>query len=218
MMNLFDMAPTFDNPLGMLRACHRRIERALTVMERLAEQEAAGALDEPARDALRQMLHYFAVGVPRHSADEEESLFPRLRAAQTSAGECLPDAAALRLLHTLEQEHAEADAAHHGLDALGQGLLRTGQFEAPEERARFAALIAALRQLYQEHIRAEDDELFPLAARTLGTADQETVGLEMAARRGIDWHQQREVVAQLESHPWSLRAPARGAATGAGSE
>lgn len=209
MMDLFEMAPTFNDPLGMLRACHRRIERALTVIERLAEQEQAQGLDEPAREALRQTQRYFATGVPRHSADEEEPLFPRLRAAHLpSAGTRPPDSAALQLLQSVEQEHEEAGAAHRELAALSEKLLQTGRFEIPEDRAHFCRLITALRQLYQEHIRAEDNELFPLAVRTISAADQGAIGNEMAARRGIDWRRQREVVAQLESRPWNRRVPA----------
>lgn len=203
MIDLFEIAPTFNDPLGMLRACHRRIERALTVMERLAAQEQG--LDEPARAALRQTLRYFATGVPRHAADEEESLFPRLRAALRQGA-----AAALPALEALAQEHAEAAAAHRELDALGAKLLRAGRFERLEDRARFSELIAALQRLYQEHIRREDDEVLPLAGRIVGTGDLEAIGTEMASRRGIDWHKQREVIAQLESRPWSRRTPATG--------
>jgi hemerythrin-like domain-containing protein len=204
MLDLFEMAPTFNDPLGMLRACHRRIERALTVMERLAAQEQAQRLDEPARETLRQTLRYFATGVPRHAADEEESLFPRLRAV-------LPEehAEAVQVIESLQQEHAEADAAHRELDDLGETLLRLGRFEYPEQRARFSELIALLQRLYQEHIRVEDDELLPLAARVVDTTDQDAIGTEMASRRGIDWQQQREVIAQLEARPWSRRSPKR---------
>ena len=45
-------------------------------MERLAAREQAQELDAPARDALRQTLHYFATGIPRHAADEEEFALP----------------------------------------------------------------------------------------------------------------------------------------------
>ena len=46
MMDLFEMAPTFDDPIGMLRACHRRLERALLVMARvpfIGTRSGAGA-------------------------------------------------------------------------------------------------------------------------------------------------------------------------------
>jgi hemerythrin-like domain-containing protein len=200
MMDLFEMAPTFNDPFGMLRACHRRIERALTVMEQVAAREQAGTLDEPTREALRQMLHYFAAGVPRHAADEEQSLFPRLRAAVPA-----DDPSTTRRLETLAEEHVRADHSHQELAVLGKSLLKSGRFEDPKARARFKTLVADLQRLYQEHIRVEDEELFPLAATVLNAQQQDALGTEMAARRGIDWEQQRQVVAQLESHPWSRR-------------
>jgi hemerythrin-like domain-containing protein len=197
MMDLFEPAPTFNDPLGMLRACHRRIERALTVMERVAAAEASGALDAPTQEALRQTLHYFRTGVPRHAKDEEESLFPRMRRA---LGDRAPAAAAL--LDTLQEEHVAADTIHQELEALGEGLLDAGRFAASRDRARFSELIDSLRQLYQQHIRHEDNELFPLAALVVDEPGRDAIGAERAARRGIDWEQQQHVVAQLQSRPW----------------
>jgi hemerythrin-like domain-containing protein len=200
-MDLFEMAPTFDDPLGMLRACHRRIERALEALELLARCEAREGLDEGARSALRHILEYFATGVPRHAKDEEESLFPRLRRALPERDVTVFNAK----LDTLERDHIAADQAHRELDLLGKKLLLTGRFEGDEERARFASLVETLRRLYQEHIRLEDDEVLPLAASVVDDAAQDAVGAEMAARRGIDWERQREVVARLEARPWSRR-------------
>jgi len=209
-MDLFETAPTFDDPLGMLRACHRRIERALDVMARVAACEKHGPLDAAAREALRRTLHYFNTGVPRHAADEEESLFPRLRAATgkpLSGGRVpsLPLLDTLRKLQALEAEHARADAAHRELDALGEGLLATGRFERSEERARFGALIEELRALYAGHIRIEDEELFPLAAELVDAQEQESIGTEMAHRRGIDRERHREMVMELEGRSWRRR-------------
>lgn len=188
MIELFDdTAATFDDPLGMLRACHRRIERALDVMDRIAGLEAAGPLEERSRSVLRQTLHYFATGVPRHAADEEASLFPRLRRAAERSG----------AVEKLQDEHAALDAGHRELDHLGQELLESGAFASPTRRERFRQLIALLKEIYAEHIRIEDEEVFPAAAQVLQGEQLEEVGAEMAARRGIDWSRQRQVVAQM---------------------
>jgi hemerythrin-like domain-containing protein len=211
MMDLFEMAPTFDDPIGMLRACHRRIERALDVIGRVAALEKEGPLDHEALEALRRILHYFGNGIPRHAADEEESLFPRLRAAARRGvpwdrHQGVSLSAALCRLDALEKEHALADAAHQELDALGETLLERGRFEKTEERARFNELIAQLQRLYREHIRIEDDELFPLAARCVDAPERDAIGTEMADRRGIDRGHHRALIAELESRPWSGRS------------
>lgn len=189
---LFEAAPTFDDPLGMLRACHRRIERALDVLERVSELEARGPLDASAREALRRTLSYFAIGVPRHAQDEEESLFPRLAA---SGG----------VIAHLEHDHAELDRMHQEVDALGQELLAAGRFADPASRERSQALASSLREVYTQHIRVEDEELFPLAARLVGAPELEAMGAEMAARRGIEWDRHREVLAQFSSRSWAQR-------------
>jgi hemerythrin-like domain-containing protein len=195
MINLsdpFEAAPTFDDPLGMLRACHRRIERALDVTERIVALEAEGPLDERARLALSRTLHYFRIGVPRHAADEEESLFPRLGSAGEIGGAAnTPD--------YLAAEHEVLDAAHRELDELGQELLANGRFSSGENRGRFGLLVQRLRCIYREHIRVEDDELFPTAAQALDPAALEAIGAEMAARRNIDLEQHRETISRLEA-------------------
>jgi hemerythrin-like domain-containing protein len=188
--DLFEPSPAFDDPLGMLQACHRRIERALDVMERIVALEREGPLDDRARQALRQTLHYFRVGVPRHAADEEESLFPRLQGLGDIGGAAnTPD--------YLAAEHEVLDSVHQELDALGEELLAAGRLDGDEKRGRFGLLVQRLRTIYREHIRVEDEELFPAAARALDAEALESVGAEMAARRGIDLAQHRKTLAQL---------------------
>src|SRR5579871_539064 len=71
---------SFDEPLGLLSDCHRRIEHFLRVLETLAARDDR-ALTVAERTDLRTALAYFATAAPRHTADEEQSLFPRLRAS-----------------------------------------------------------------------------------------------------------------------------------------
>jgi len=194
MIDLFEAAPTFDDPLGMLRACHRRIERALGVVDRVAALEQEGSLEPDAREALRQTLRYFARTIPRHAADEEQSLFPRLRDALGKNASVM-----LAVLEGLAREHAAADAAHRELEILGDELLRAGGFGSPERRERFSELVQTLRRLYREHIRLEDDEVLPLAACVVDPGQLERVGADMAARRGIDWSRHREIITRLDA-------------------
>ena len=48
----------FTNSIGMLGDCHRRIERFLEVLVRIAEQAHGEALNEEQRGALDTALHY----------------------------------------------------------------------------------------------------------------------------------------------------------------
>ena len=64
----------FTNPIGLLSDCHRRIDRFLKTLEAVADH--GGVLDAPCRKALQTALEYFRSAAPRHTADEEEDLFP----------------------------------------------------------------------------------------------------------------------------------------------
>ena len=75
----------FDDPIGMLKDCHRRIEHFLDILFLIAECAHARALTGEERSAVQAALQYFHVGGERHNADEEESLFPRLR-GESSGG------------------------------------------------------------------------------------------------------------------------------------
>ncbi len=74
-------AHSFSDPTGLLSDCHRRIEMFLRSLQRVA-----GVIDRPLTDevraALDSALRYFRESAPKHTADEEESLFPRLRQLQ----------------------------------------------------------------------------------------------------------------------------------------
>ena len=69
----------FDDPLGMLKDCHRRIEQFLNILCLVVERAPGRALTQEESAAVQAALQYFRVGGQRHTADEEQSLFPRMR-------------------------------------------------------------------------------------------------------------------------------------------
>jgi len=71
----------FDRPIDMLVDCHRRIEHFLDVLIRVVARYATRALDAEGHQALAVARQYFAHSAPKHTADEEQSLFPRMRSA-----------------------------------------------------------------------------------------------------------------------------------------
>jgi hemerythrin-like domain-containing protein len=185
----------FTDPFGMLRDCHRRIVRFLHVLAQLAAQERDGSLTSEERTLLSTSLRYFREGAPRHTADEEESLFPRLR--RLDAADVDP---VLARIESLEQDHECADRNHAEIDRLGQWWLAEGQLSA-QDVSQFRSLASQLEGLYRYHIGVEENEVFPFAARVLTPTEQQAIGNEMAARRGIG----RAVL----SSPQGKRAEAR---------
>ncbi len=115
----------------------------------------------------------------KHTADEEESLFPRLR--QTGEAEAI---ALLERMESLERDHECASKAHDDVDQMGQRWLDQGSLNSVDA-ARLVRVLDSLASLYRRHIEIEDSEVFPAASKILSAADRKSVGEEMAGRRGI---------------------------------
>ena len=169
----------FDQPLGLLSDCHRRIEHFLDVLATVTDSAGRGELNQSFRRALEVAITYFAVAAPNHTADEEASLFPRLRRNDDPALQ-----QALAALDALERDHDEADAHHAAVDALVRRWLGDGTLTGTDA-ARLRDHLAHLRALYSRHIAIEDTHVFPAAAHALGRAEILDIGAEMAARRQV---------------------------------
>jgi hemerythrin-like domain-containing protein len=168
----------FDDPIGLLGDCHRRIERFLSALLLVADQARGGPLNDDQRSALEKSLRYFAESGPRHTADEEESLFPRLNNGGDEWKETLASIA------ELEQEHVQAAIYHQEADCLGRRWLADGQLATPDFERLLIAL-TALDLLYRRHIKVEEAVVFPFAARVLSRTEKASIGMEMASRRGV---------------------------------
>lgn len=169
----------FDKPLGLLSDCHRRIEKFLSVLLATARARGGGPLQPEDRPALESALRYFATASPRHSADEEDSLFPRLRASSDAQVR-----AAIETLDRLESDHRVAEEHHQHVETLTRHWLSAGTLTLLETATLLGHLVA-LERLYRDHIKVEDEVLFPAAGRALAAGDLEDVGREMAARRNV---------------------------------
>src|ERR1035441_1400346 len=92
----------FSKPMVLLSDCHRRIEMFLGVLRGIVQLENQ-LLTKDEQGSLEKALHYFREAAPKHTADEELFLFPRLRhSSQTEVQ------SALRELERLERDHQSA--------------------------------------------------------------------------------------------------------------
>lgn len=169
----------FTDPIGMLGDCHRRIERFLNTLLTVATGAKGGPITNEQRAAFATSLRYFREAAPKHTADEEESLFPRL--CRLDRPDLQP---LLAKIDSLQQDHECAERSHREVDHLGQLWLANGRL-SPQDAERLATVLTQLAELYRRHIAMEDAEVFPFAANALASSDRETIGAEMAARRGI---------------------------------
>lgn len=133
------------------------------------------------RFALESALRYFREAAPKHTADEEESVFPRLRQMR------LPEVeTAIERLTLLEHDHALAGPLHAVVEELGQRYLATKSLE-PTGVEAFRKAIASLVSIYKQHISIEDDLVFPRAARLLSPTAKAVIADEMAGRRDVKY-------------------------------
>lgn len=171
-------AHNFTDPTGLLSDCHRRVEMFLGLLVRVAEVMDRPTTEETSR-ALESALHYFAQAAPKHTADEEESLFPRLRQIDDPAIR-----SAFAKLDKLEEDHRRAEPLHAEVERLGVQYRSTGKL-SDAEIASFRNSVASLVTIYQQHISVEDELIFPLARRVLPASEKMTIANEMAGRRQV---------------------------------
>jgi hemerythrin-like domain-containing protein len=163
----------FDDPLGMLKDCHRRIESFLAILRIVADRAKGRSLEDGEQSAVEAAVRYFRLGGQRHTADEEESLFPRLCASSNSLAEAIC---------RLEDDHRDADALHVSIERLYSAWISAGTL-TPENERHLLSETGRLKQLYTEHIHVEETLVFPHAAQVLDSRALAAIGSEFSARR-----------------------------------
>lgn len=162
--------PGFDNPLGLLRACHDRMLAHCELLEALVAQARSGELLDSARKAAADITRYFSTSAPLHHRDEEEDLFPRINRQSLRIAE---------LVHGLRKEHRELDA----LWAVIVPELR--RIPADGFSAVFLESAARFCELCRSHVSRENRELLPLVASSVSERELGYIGEAMAQRRGV---------------------------------
>lgn len=106
----------------------------------------ASTPEEETRRALEAALRYFREAAPKHTADEEESLFPRLRRLRSPEIE-----SALSRLDELEVDHRWAGPLHAEIENLGLEYLSRGEL-SESQIEKFRSCIQELSSMYMRHM------------------------------------------------------------------
>lgn len=144
------VAPSIDDPIELLQACHDKVRRFAGLTLRLRAHLAAQGPDEQAQEAARSILRYFDLAAPLHHEDEDVDLFPALR----TLGQAELDAS----IDALQAQH---DSLGHLWQALRPWLNATVAGKAcaaPAEVDDFAVS-------YPAHAAREEAEIYPAAAQ-----------------------------------------------------
>ncbi len=164
-----DTAPGFDHPLELLRACHGKILKQCDTLQKLSLHIKTKGCDTQAMQAAAGILRYFDTAGQFHHQDEEQDLFPVLRACSGMQTELLD-----RLLHEHEGMQVAWDALRPALEQLARG----GYVELD------AAVCGNFIGRYTVHIETENNSLLPLAEKLLSAQQLVDAGRKMAQRRG----------------------------------
>jgi hemerythrin-like domain-containing protein len=172
--SLFDTTAAFDDPLEMLLACHRRIEKQLQTLERLRVHLHTHGVDADASTAAQALLRYFTRAAVDHHADEESDLFPLLERRITDGRD---RDRFLALRESLEREHREVEAhwarLRKPLEGIADGLTRSlGETD-----------VRAFADAYAKHIRVEENAFHEFFERWINAEDRAALGSSMSARR-----------------------------------
>lgn len=162
---------TLDRPIEHLAACHRRIEKRLSTLER-----AGSSLDahrDQALAAIQESLRFFSTAGVLHTEDEEQSLFPRLLPRLSESER--------QIVAALETEHQAAQALHAELDSLVARL--QSEPLTPSVVEQFRNCVSRLSTLYQRHIALEDSTVAELSRNHLSAEQLAGISAEMKRRR-----------------------------------
>ena len=176
--SLFDTPAGYDDPLGMLLGCHRRIEKKIGTLKALGTHLSKKGIDAEASTAAQAVLRYFEVAAAHHHADEEHNLFPMLARRITDPTERERFKA---LDVQLRAEHREIERVWSRLRRPLEGIAEGLQRQLPETD------VHAFATLYARHIRAEESVFRSLTERWLSPTDLLALGRAMAERRGAPY-------------------------------
>lgn len=178
-LNIPDELPErYKEPLVMLSDCHRRIEKFLQYLLETSESKEI-KLEGQNHIDFTKALDYFVGACEIHNADEEISLFPRLK-QHPNKNETQD---LLELIDSLESQHRYLESIHKQHDLLGRRWLEQ-QTLNPKDLLQFNELTKNLIEIYTEHISHEDNKVFTKAKEIFTQNELEAIGEEMWDRRG----------------------------------
>jgi hemerythrin-like domain-containing protein len=162
------LAPDFDEPINLLKACHQRILGFCDLLKKMIKHADVHGIDNEVNQAAQKIHRYFSTAGQYHTEDEEQDLFPMLMDSS-------PETAAI--IDKLREQHI---AIHSIWVQLAPVLSRPTLID---ETPKFEKWVNAFCDAYREHIQIEETELFAVAEQILGAEQVKQLGKNMKARR-----------------------------------
>ena len=141
------------NAFDILLHCHEHILSKLQVLEQTARDlDATGSFEQRHLAGLGDVVTMLDTAIPMHSADEEQSLFPRLRALPEFEG-----AAGHTPMDCMQDEHVQHQKL---MAALKRAVMQ-------RDVGRTVMTARHIVAEYRGHIEKENEVLFPFAREKL---------------------------------------------------
>ncbi|MDR3762607.1 MAG: hemerythrin domain-containing protein [Acidobacteriota bacterium] len=163
-----------ESPLDLLLGCHARIRYFVQLGRTLANAE--GECGDEVSNAAAAIYRYFTVALPLHEADENLTLFPRLRAALPS-GNLVRQAA-----ETMVEQHRVIDELVGELQPLCSTLDRNPG-RLPTLAQNLHHVMQAMEQIFAAHLHLEETVLFPALPQMFAAEEMAAMLAEMQERR-----------------------------------
>ncbi len=157
-----------SDAFAILSHCHEHILEKLEVLEDVGRELATdGAFTERRLAMLCDVLTMLDTAIPLHTADEEETLFPVLRATEIFAGmDATP-------MDCIEYEH----------DGHRQLMVDLKREVMKRDGATTARAAMAIVEEYRSHIQKEEEVVYPWARELVDGASLVRMATVMRQRR-----------------------------------
>jgi hemerythrin-like domain-containing protein len=161
-------APDFNDPLGLLKACHQRMSGFCDLLEKIIEHVKEHGIDADVKQSAQKVHRYFSSAAVFHHMDEEQDLFPLLIGSSLKLA---------TIIHGLKQDHININETWKKLAPV---LARPASIaETPEFNQWVAEFCAA----YRQHIKTEEEDFLSIAQHMLSSEQLQQIGKSMKERR-----------------------------------
>ena len=160
-------APSWDEPIEMLLACHGKVKKFCHQLTLLPDYLTHNGLDQSALTTIHQILTYFNKAAPLHHEDEELDFFPALLRFTPHAKDSVDE-----LLRQHQSLHSAWEALRRQLNSImaGETLILSN------------SLVHMFVAGYERHMALEEP-LFELGREDIPEEQLKEIGRVMAERR-----------------------------------
>ena len=157
--------------VDLLLECHERIRSFTGLACTLAS--AHGVSESEVRDVAARVTRYFSEALPLHTADEEQSILPRLAGRDPEL-----DAA----LKRMQSEHHEHEPQLQRLLEICRALQASPE-RIDQLRASLLSTASALDKAFSSHLEQEEQVVLPAIRALLMPEERDAILSELRARR-----------------------------------